>query len=233
MDVERAQTPSGMVYVPGGNAILGTNDPEADEDVKPARHKFVPSFYIDRTAVTNAEFRKFHPDFDFPANEANLPATNITYTEAEAYAVSVGKRLPTEEEWEKAARGTDGRRYPWGNQWDPQKVAKRAHRGLMVSQADTVLTLQRVSSTSQLKLQPGALKPGQCAIGPSRVQPVGSVPAGISPYGCMDMAGNSWQWVQGFYNGDKSMRILRGGAVGYGERSMRTYHRAIEGEGST
>lgn len=209
---ESSHTAPGMVYVPGGLCLLGTDDADADDDVKPLRREVVPSFYIDRTEVTNSEFRKFQSNFEFPPGEANLPAANVTYAEAAAYAKWAGKRLPTESEWEKAARGVDGRRYPWGNGWDPHLVAQRAHGAGITQQA---------------------AKPGQCAIGASRVQPVGSVAGGASPYGCVDMAGNAWEWVQGFYNGDSTRRILRGGAVGYGERSMRTYNRAIEATGAT
>jgi formylglycine-generating enzyme required for sulfatase activity len=213
--IERAKTPPGMVYVSGGTCLLGSDDADADDDVKPMRREFVASFYIDKMDVTNTEFRKFRPDHDYPPSEANLPATNITYDEAASYAKWAGKRLPTETEWEKAARGAEGRRYPWGNAWNADRVAKRAHGRRSVSNAAKVK------------------KPGQCAIGTSRVQPVGSVPFGASPYGCLDMAGNAWQWVEGYYNGDQARRILRGGAVGYGERSMRTYNRAIEGSGDT
>ena len=59
------------------------------------------------------------------------------------------------------------------------------------------------------------------------------MPAGVSPYGCVDMAGNAWEWVQGNYNGNPDQRILRGGAVGYGERAFRTYNHAIEGAADT
>ena len=215
--IERQRTPRGMVYVPGGVCLLGSNDPDADDDVKPMRQEYVSSFYMDRTEVTNADFRKYNQDHDFSPSEANLPATNITYNEAAAYAKWAGKRLPTEAEWEKAARGADGRRYPWGNAWDAERVAKRAHRSMLSS----------ISSAVKVK------KAGQCALGTARVQPVGGVPTGISPFGCLDMAGNAWEWVEGYYNGDKSKRILRGGAVGYGERSMRTYGRAVEGSGDT
>ncbi|MGC4043760.1 MAG: SUMF1/EgtB/PvdO family nonheme iron enzyme [Armatimonas sp.] len=201
---ERLATPSGMVYVPASEAIFGTDDPESDEDVRPTRHAYLPAFYIDKTEVTNAEFAKFQPSHKFPKGEENLPATGVTYEEATAYAKSVGKRLPTNDEWEKAARGTDGRIYPWGNTWDKAKVAARAKR-------------------------PSRLPCG----GYSRVSPAGSVPAGASPYGCLDMAGNAWEWVEGFYQNDPARRILRGGAVGYGERATRTYHRAIESTGAT
>ena len=214
--VERGHTPPGMVYVPGGTCLLGTDDADADDDAKPLRHAFVPSFYMDRTEVTNAEYKRFQPDYDFPHNEANLPVTNVTYDEAAAYARWAGKRLPTNDEWEKAARGTDGRRYPWGNVYNPAFVAQRAHGGLGLT--------QRVSLVK---------KPGQCAVGASRVRPVGSVPSGVSPYGCVDMSGNAWEWVQGFHDNNPQMRLLRGGAVGYGERDLRTYTYAIEGAAAT
>ena len=65
------------------------------------------------------------------------------------------------------------------------------------------------------------------------LRPVGSFPSGESPCGALDMAGNAWEWVSDAYGGDPQRRIIRGGAVGYGERAARTYHRAIEGAGVT
>ncbi len=124
----RANTPAGMVLVPGGDLPVGSNDADADEEDKPMHRVFVPSFYIDTHEVTNAAYKKFDPAHTFLPGDADLPATNITYAQAEAYARWAGKRLPTDEEWEKAARGTDGRRYPWGDRWDPRLVAPRAHR---------------------------------------------------------------------------------------------------------
>jgi len=212
---ESSRVPQEMVYVPGGECIIGTNDLDADEDVRPAHRVFVPSFSIDRTEVTNAEYKRIVLSHTYPPNEDALPVTNVTYDEAAAYAQAVGKRLPTEDEWEKAARGTDGRRYPWGDVWDAKRVAPRARTAGI---APPIRMVKR---------------PGQCAIGTSRVRQVGYVPSGVSPYGCVDMAGNAWEWVQGFYHGNPEQRILRGGAVGYGERDCRTYAYAVEGRAAT
>lgn len=211
----KAAIPAGMVYVPGGTFTMGTDDPEADEDVRPAKQVSVPSYYIDRTEVTNRDYKRFKPDYDYPAGEDLLPVTNVTYNEAAAYATWAGKRLPTEAEWEKAARGTDGRTYPWGNTWDANRVVHRPRKDGKPERLSTKKT------------------PGMCAVGPSRVRPVGSLASVTGPYGTVDMAGNAWEWVQGFYNNNPDQRILRGGAVGYGERACRTYNRAVEGEGST
>ncbi len=213
---ERAFTPPGMVYVPGGAFLMGTDDPDADEEVKPLHLVSLPAFYMDRREVTKREFKRFKPDYDYAKGEDDLPATAVTYDEAEAYAKSLGRHVPTEAEWEKAARGTDGRRYPWGSGWNPAKVARRA-RTLGV----------RPDPELQKKLS------NACRIAPSRVQRVGSLSAGASPYGCLDMAGNAWEWVQGHYLDHPDQRILRGGAVGYGERACRVYEHAVEGAAST
>ncbi len=208
-----------MVLVPAGYCLIGTNDADADEDVRPMRRVFVPSFYMDLHEVTCLEFHQFDPSYPIVRGQESFPATHITFDQAAAYAKWAGKRLPTEEEWEKAARGTDGRRYPWGNVWDARRVAQLpAHTGVGSKAPPAAPTLAN-----------GKV----CYVGPSRMRPVGSVPEGVSPYGCYDMAGNAWEWVQGYYNGNAEQRILRGGAVGYGERACRTYNRAIEGAGDT
>jgi formylglycine-generating enzyme required for sulfatase activity len=80
------------------------------------------SFYIDETEVSNASYKKFCDETHYKpppspnfATQPDFPVTNVSYEDAEAYANWAGKRLPSEKEWEKAARGTDGRIYPWGN----------------------------------------------------------------------------------------------------------------------
>jgi formylglycine-generating enzyme required for sulfatase activity len=213
---ELAAVPAGMIYVPGGEAIIGTDDADADDDARPLRRRFVPSFYIDRLEVTNEQYRRFKPEHQFGPGEERVPVTNVTYDEAAAYAAWVGKRLPTEAEWEKAARGGDDRRYPWGDRWDTALVAPRVRR-----------------TASSKGSPPKGAQSGPPHCPPSRLAVVGLRREGASPYGCLDMAGNAWEWVQGFYQGNRHQRILRGGAVGYGERACRTYGRAIEGAAAT
>lgn len=148
-----------MVYVPAGEFLFG-----------PDREKvYVEAFYIDRFPVTNADYKKFveatgheHPAHwrrgTWPEGKADHPVVQVTWHSANAYAQWAGKRLPTELEWEKAARGTDGRTWPWGNTFDPRN----------------------------------------CNTGSEGTTPVGFYsPAGDSPYGAADMAGNVWEWIGG------------------------------------
>ncbi|MBN1350488.1 SUMF1/EgtB/PvdO family nonheme iron enzyme [candidate division KSB1 bacterium] len=115
-----ANCPEGMVYVPAGAFIMGSNVGDADE--APQQIQATGAFYIDIFEVSNAEFKKFDPDFSFKKGYENH-AAQVTWEQANAYAKWCGKRLPTEKEWEKAARGSDGRLYPWGNTYDHSFVA--------------------------------------------------------------------------------------------------------------
>lgn len=112
--------PQGMVLVPAGWFQMGSDDPEAFGDERPLRRVFVPAFYIDIHEVTNQEYRGVFPRHKCAEDEGDLPVTLVHKSEAEAYCRAVGKRLPTSAEWEKAARGTDGRDYPWGNDFRPE-----------------------------------------------------------------------------------------------------------------
>jgi formylglycine-generating enzyme required for sulfatase activity len=123
-------------------------------------------YYIAKHPVTNAQYRRFleatghdkPPYWDEKRfNQPNQPVVTVTWHDAMAYCKWAGLRLPTEREWEKAARGTDGRKWPWGD--DPPDE-KRCNFG------------ENVGATTE----------------------VGSYPDGASPYGCLDMAGNVWEW---------------------------------------
>lgn len=117
--------PEGMAFVPKDGYIFGSN---LVLDEKPLRKEHLGAFFIDFHEVTNAEFKKFKRSHYFPPASSNRPATNLSWSDAAAYARWVGKRLPTEREWEKAARGEDGRRYPWGEKSDPSKLNSSSNR---------------------------------------------------------------------------------------------------------
>ena len=130
-----------MVLVPAGEFMMGSNARDASAvpialfadkprltDEHPAHTVYLDPFAIDRTKVRNRDYQRFATATGRPLPAAlqeadpDRPAAGLTWQEAADYCASVGKRLPTEEEWEKAARGTDGRIYPWGNQFDPEVV---------------------------------------------------------------------------------------------------------------
>ena len=115
--------PEGMVVIPAGEFWMGTED--GLQDARPLHRVHLSSYWFDKYEVTNARYRqcvegggctppKDRLTFEDP-QRAQHPVTNITWDQARSFCMWHGKRLPTEAEWEKAARGTDGRRYPWGN----------------------------------------------------------------------------------------------------------------------
>ena len=107
--------PEGMVYVPAGEFIMGSK--YGDPDERPVHIATTEAFFIDKYEVSNAEFARFDPKFEVPKGKEDRAAI-VTWSQANAYAKWAGKRLPTEKEWEKAARGTDGRTFPWGENYD-------------------------------------------------------------------------------------------------------------------
>jgi formylglycine-generating enzyme required for sulfatase activity len=93
---------------------------------------FLEGFFIDTYEVTNAHYKQFDPSHTYPAEQGRYPVVNVTWEEARAYAEWIGKRLPTEAEWEKASRGAEGRVYPWGSDFDSQRcnTQESGHRTL-------------------------------------------------------------------------------------------------------
>ena len=99
-----------MVIIPAGKFIFGK--PGATKEIS------LPAYSIDKYEVTNKQYAKFNLDHKIEPGRANFPVTMVSINNAIAHCEALDKRLPTEEEWEKAARGTDGRIYPWGNEFD-------------------------------------------------------------------------------------------------------------------
>ncbi|MYE88704.1 formylglycine-generating enzyme family protein [Candidatus Poribacteria bacterium] len=140
-------TPEGMVLIPAGEFQMGSNDSEAEESEKPVHTVYLDAFYMDVYEVTNAEYKKFidanpqwgkdripddyhfgnylkHWDGDnYPSGRGEHPVVHVSWYGAMAYSQWVGKRLPTEAEWEKAARGgLVAQKYPWGDSIDSSKA---------------------------------------------------------------------------------------------------------------
>ena len=117
---------AGMVQIGGGQLQMGSN--QGDTDAQPVHMVKVKDFYLDIHEVTCRDYKKFidekkrpppptWKDGNYPPGSDLHPVTGVTWEDATAYAQWIGKRLPTEEEWEFAARGPEGLRYPWGNEW--------------------------------------------------------------------------------------------------------------------
>ena len=189
-----------MVYVPAGTFVMGAklDDDEAYASEKPAHEVYLDAYWIDRTEVTNAQYalcvsagacepptafgmvklnsnkRPWYysnPEFD------DYPVVYVDWEAAGIYCDWAGRHLPSEAEWEKAARGTDQRWYPWGN----KNVA-----GNLVNLADRHTNYQY----SFRFVDDGYLD----------TSPAGNYPAGASPYGAYDMAGNVWEWVADWFS---------------------------------
>ncbi|MFQ5430880.1 MAG: formylglycine-generating enzyme family protein [Nitrospinota bacterium] len=164
------------------------------------------AFMIDATEVTNKEYKLFKPKHSYPKNLENHPVVNITWQEADDYCKSVGGRLPTEAEWERAARGDDGRVYPWGNEFIPENTVFVGTGG----------------TAAKLKVGSFALETGGGSTRLGGTRPVGSFEAGKSPFGVYDMAGNAWEWVDGWYDKKKNLRLLKGGSWLTPQESIRS-----------
>jgi formylglycine-generating enzyme required for sulfatase activity len=160
------------VLVPAGGFQMGCHaavDPSCNADELPYHTVTLSAFRIDRTEVTQRQYAACgactEPVANYqPAQTPERPVTNVSWFQADAYCRSLpGGALPTEAQWEKAARGTDDRIYPWG---------------------DDVPTCELTNF-------------GDCG---GAVQAVGTYPAGASPYGALDMAGNVAEWVDDWYD---------------------------------
>jgi len=202
-----------MVYIPAGEFIMGSND-RADEE-EPQRSVYLDGYWMYRHPVTVAQYQKFcsetrrkMPDPPSWGWKDDHPTVNVTWHDAKAYADWAGVALPTEAQWEKAARGTDGRAYVWGDAWPPPpKVGNFADE-----------------TTRRKYPEPNCTIIADYDDGYAETSPVGAFPAGPSPYGCLDMAGNVWEWSARRQGGNtdpsapstREGPVLRGGAWNVG-----------------
>jgi sulfatase modifying factor 1 len=183
------------VRILAGEFVMGSNTGRSDE--RPQRSVYLDAFEIDRFEVSNAQYQRFlqatqriPPVYwsgtEYPTGQADYPVVGVSWDEADAYCIWIGKRLPTEAEWEKACRSSDGRLYPWGNTWD----APRAN--------------VEVSGPSAWPLEWNQawmlLKSASSDAHGRQLQPIGSYPEGASPDGVLDMVGNASEWIWDWYN---------------------------------
>ena len=219
-----------MVLIPEGEFTMGTDDvgsgwQQGNPNEHPEHSIKLSAYYIDQFEVTIERYSKFleeakhgEPalwDQDAVATAPDRPVVGMTWEDAEAYCKWAGKRLPSEAEWEKAARGTDKRRFPWGDMQPFVDIANY-NRGLWVSYPITLAPV--TSGTVGMSIRHG-LKDG-----------------GKSPYGLYHMAGNAAEWVADWYDreyyaktakenpkgpesGDK--KVIRGGSWGDSPRNIR------------
>ena len=176
----------GMQCIPGGPFLRGTNDThKIAEAARPQSTVWVQTMYLDTYEVTYADYKKCEADkkckkagpnySDFDA--ARQPITGVSWFDAKRYCEAHGKRLPTEAEWEHAARGNDGRTYPWG---------------------EAPATCERMVIMDERGRSCGVKQKSQDHPDTGRPEPVGSKP--VEQFGLYDMAGNSWEWVNDWFS---------------------------------
>ena len=171
-----------MRLIPAGEYQMGSPSGVGSTDETPVHTVKLSAFYIDAFEVTNAQYAKFMAETDHPApllwedatlNQPNQPVVGVTWNDAQAYAAWAGKRLPTEAEWEVAARGTDARIYPWGDEFNQRLDSQTVHANV-----------------------------GDDADGFALAARVGSFPSGASEFGVHDLAGNAMEWLADWYAAD-------------------------------
>jgi len=185
-----------QVYVPSGEFIMGSDDIEAIISTEggraypeiPVNRVYLDGYWIDKYEVSNGQYAlcvdegvckppylsssETRPKYYGNPEYSNYPVIWVNWDMARAYCEWTGRRLPTEAEWEKAARGTDGRKYPWGNEPLSGERANFCDVNCPRTIANPIYN-----------------------DGYADTSPVGNYPAGASPYGAMDMSGNVWEWV--------------------------------------
>ncbi len=233
----RTDCPSGMALVPGGTFQMGSAAGEGAPNELPAHAVTVATFCMDRLEVSAGQYAACAAAgacapaptevswSGMPAHDSALsrfcnggrpdrkdyPINCVDWNSASAYCRWAGKRLPTERQWEFAARGTADRIYPWGN-------APPSPQRLNACGSECVQALTTLGSSAQ------ALYPS--SDGYAGAAPVGSFPAGATPDGILDLAGNVWEWTASYYGpypdeaSSGTDRVYRGGGWTYGDPAV-------------
>jgi formylglycine-generating enzyme required for sulfatase activity len=195
-----------MVAVPAGDFVMGADDPDAMDWEKPKHTRPMDhSYWIGRNDVTRGQFsalciatgraepEKAYFDDKLGGDKHRHPAIMVSWDDAKAYCSWAGLELPTEAEWEKAARGTDGRKYPWGDAWDPGKAnfLDASCPGDTIMMGDETLDQHMAAFGGRDLVN---------SDGFPYTSPAGSFPAGASPCGALDMAGNVFNWCEDWWD---------------------------------